>query len=124
MVVEKKGEYAKGEKKAGKVQPNQRESSKKKRDTFKSDNKKRNMGKTDVQERDQKRRMSPKNRIIHTKKEKLKKKDREKDEHAKTYKFVKMSNKKVKSFWKCRSVKYALQKEVIDREQEEKKDNR
>ena len=74
MVVEKKGEYAKGEKKAGKVQPNQRESSKKKRDTFKSDNKKRNMGKTDVQERDQRRRMSPKNRIIHTKKEKLKKK--------------------------------------------------
>ena len=101
-----------------------KENLQKKRDTIKSDNKKRNMGKTDVQERDQKRRMSPKNRIIHTKKEKLKKKDREKDEHAKTYKFVKMSNKKVKSFWKCRSVKYALQKEVIDREQEEKKDNR
>ena len=33
-----------------------------------------------------------------------------------------MSNKKVKSFWKCRSVKYVFQKEVIDREQEEKKE--
>ena len=72
MVVEKKGEYAKGEKRQEKY--NQiKENLQKKRDTFKSDNK-RNMGKTDVQERDQKRRMSPKNRIIHTKKAKLKKK--------------------------------------------------
>ena len=43
--------------------------------------------------------MSKKHKRIHTKKEKLKKKKTErKDEHAKTYKFVKMSHKKVESF--------------------------
>ena len=44
----------------------------------------------------------------------LKKKNREK---GRTYKYVKMSNKKVKSFWKCRCV----QKEVIDRENKKRK---
>ena len=40
------------------------------------------------------------------------------DEHGKTYKFEKMSNQKLKSLWKCRSVKYVF---LIDRQQEEKK---
>ena len=77
------------------------------------------MGKTDVQERDQKRRMSKKHKRRHTKKGTLKK-NREKDEHAKTYKFVKMSNKKVKSFRKCRSVKYVF---LIDRDNKKRKKN-
>ena len=64
-----------------------------------------------------------KHKRIHTqKKEKWKKKKTERnDEHAKTYKFVKMSNNKVKSFWKCRSVKYVFQKQVIDRDNKKRK---
>ena len=68
MVVEKKGEYVKGEKRQETYNQIRENLQKKRRDTFKKDNKKRrNMGKTDVQERDQKRRMSKKHKIIHTK---------------------------------------------------------
>ena len=54
------------------------------------------------------------------KKENFSKTER-KDKHAKTYKFVKMSSKKVKSFWKCRRVKYVFQKQVIDRDNKKRK---
>ena len=61
-----------------------------------------------------------KNTREYTKKENFSKTEK-KDKHAKTYKFVKMSSKKVKSFWKCRSVKYVFQKEVIDRDNKKRK---
>ena len=73
------------------------------------------MGKTDVQERDQKRRMSQKMDNTHKKREK---KTERMDEHGKTYKFEKMSNQKLKSLWKCRSVKYVF---LIDRDNKKRK---
>ena len=49
----------------------------------------------------------------------MKKKDREKDEHAKTNKFVKMSNKKVKKLFKMQ--KCQIRVSLRQRQQEEKK---
>ena len=61
--------------------------------------------------------MSQKNMIIHTKREK---KDREKGRTCKNIQICEdVQQKGKKSFWKCRSVKYVFQKEVIDREEEE-----
>ena len=120
----KERRVCKRRKKAGKVQPNQRETSKKKERYIQKWQQKKKHGKNRCSRKRSKKENVTKKQDNTHKKGEVGKKDREKDEHAKTYKFVKMSNKKVKSFWKCRSVKYALQKEVIDREQEEKKDNR
>ena len=53
------------------------------------------------------------------KKGKIEKKDREKDEHAKTYKCVKMSNKKVKKLLKMQKCQIRVSKR--QRQQEEKK---
>ena len=60
MVVEKKGEYVKGEKRQEKYNQIKENLQKKREIHSKRTTKKRNMGKTDVQERDQKRRMSQK----------------------------------------------------------------
>ena len=62
-----------------------------------------------------------KHKRIHTKKGKIEKKDREKDEHAKTYKFVKMSNKKVKKLLKMQKCQIRVSKSHRQRQQEEKK---
>ena len=125
MVFEKEGEYVKeeflkkGQKKDTQIKENLFFN------TFKKDNKKRNKGKTDVQERGQKRRMS-KNTWEYTQKRKIwrKKKTERKDEHAKTFKFVKMFNKKGKQifFEKCRSFKYVSKRTHRQRKEEEKKE--
>ena len=128
VVFEKKGEYVKGERKGRKsIIKSKRifKKKKKKRYIQKVQQKKRNMGKNrfsrkrskkeNVQKKKRREDTQKRRKIEKTKKQK---KDREKDEHAKTYKFVNMSNKKVKSFRKCRSVKYVF---LIDRDNKKRK---
>ena len=100
VVFEKKGEYVKGERKGRKSIIKSKRIFKKKRYIQKGQQKKRNMGKTDVQERDQKRRMSKKHKRRHTKKGKIgeKKKNREKDEHAKHTNLWICLTKRLKAF--------------------------
>ena len=122
LVVEKTGECVKGEKKGRKSIIKSKRIFKKKGRYIQKGQQKRNTRKTDVQEWEQKRRMS-KNTREYTQKRKNWKKQRERTNMQKTYKCVKMSHKKVKSFWKCRSVKYVF---LIDRDNKKRKkrDNR
>ena len=66
-----------------------------------------------------KRRMSKKQENTHKKRKHLK--DREKGRTCKNIQICEDVQQKGKNFWKCRSVKYVFQKEVIDRENKKRK---
>ena len=116
VVCENKGEYVKGERKGRKsIIKSKRIFKKKKRYIQKGQQKKKHRKNKCSIKKEIKKGECPKNTREDTQKWKNWKKDREKDEHAKTYKFVKMSNKKVKSFRKC---KYVF---LIDRDNKKRK---